>query len=129
MDEKTRALADALAAMDSLDMVARISAREQMIREAMTETGEDRATVEDLLDALVSMGQEAVLDLVEGEPTTLDAALQRYVEELEGRDELQPRDRVVEELSLLLNYPWPGEAPAASEVDEIRPDPDLQKRV
>ena len=74
----------------------------------MADAGVDRQTVTDMLDAMASMGQEAVLDLMDGEPTTLAAGLQRYVDELEKRDELQPRDRVVDDLSTLLAYPWPA---------------------
>jgi nitrate reductase beta subunit len=84
--------------------------RETVIREVMRDSGEDRQTVTDMLDAMRSMGEEAVLDLMEGEPTTLHAAVQRYVDELRGRDELQPRDRVVDDLETLLAYPWPGES-------------------
>lgn len=95
---------------DDLEGVIRAVAREQAIRQAVAETGEDRATIVDFLDAHISMDHEAVLDLMDGEPTTLDAGVQRYVEELKGRDELQPRDRVVSDLETLLLYPWPGEA-------------------
>lgn len=97
-----------MAQVDDLDQVTRALARETVIRQAMAETGESREIVVEMLDASISMDQEAVLDLMEGEPTTLRAGLQRYVEELEGRDELQPRDRVISELDTLLAYPWPG---------------------
>jgi hypothetical protein len=97
--------------------------RETVIREVMVQTGEDRRTVADMLDATQSMGQEAVLDLMEGEPTTLHAGLQRYVDELEGRDELQPRDRVVDDLSTLLAYPWPvATGGPGQELEVERPD-------
>lgn len=102
-------IAAALENADDLDVVIRAVAREQVIRHAMAETGEDRQTVADMLDASISMDQEAVLDLMEGEPTTLAAGLKRYVSELEGQDELQPRDRIVSDLDSLLAYPWPGE--------------------
>jgi hypothetical protein len=99
-----------VAQADDLDTVVRAVAREHAIRHGMAETGESREIVTDMLDAAISMDQEAVLDLMEGEPTTLAAGLRRYVEELEKRDELQPRDRLVGELDSLLAYPWPGEA-------------------
>lgn len=92
-----------------LDEVRRALAREAAIRTTMARTGEGRAPVADMVDALDSMGQEAVLDLAEGEPTTLVDALRRYLDELEKRDELQPRDRVVSELSAIVEYPWRGE--------------------
>lgn len=81
--------------------------RERIIREGMAQTGEDRQTVADYLDASMSMDQEAVLDLMDGEPTTLAAGLRRYVDELGIRDELQTRDRIVSDLMTLLIYPWP----------------------
>lgn len=101
-----------LAETDDLDAVIRAVAREQAVRHAVAETGESREIVTEMLDAAVSMDQEAVLDLMDGEPTTLAAGLRRYVQELEGRDELQPRDRIMGELDTLLAYPWPGENPA-----------------
>jgi hypothetical protein len=101
-----------LAGTTELETVRAALVRETVIRQVMADSGEDRQHVADMLDAMRSMGQEAVLDLMEGEPTTLAAGLQRYVDELEGRDELQPRDRVVDDLSTLLAYPWPGETAA-----------------
>lgn len=101
-------LAEMLADVDDLNAVSRALVRERVIRDCMVESGESRAIVADMLDAAISMDQEGVLDLMEGEPTTLAAALSRYVEELEGRDELQPRDRIVSDLETLLAYPWPG---------------------
>lgn len=92
-----------------LDEVRRALVRETVIRQTMARSGEGRAPVADMVDALDSMGQEAVLDLAEGEPTTLVDALRRYLDELEKRDELQPRDRVVDELGTILAYPWSGE--------------------
>jgi hypothetical protein len=92
-----------------LDQVRRALAREHVIRATMARTGEGRAPVAEMVDALDSMGQEAVLDLAEGEPTTLTDALRRYLDELEKRDELQPRDRVVSELSAIVEYPWSAE--------------------
>jgi hypothetical protein len=56
---------------------------------------------------------------MEGEPTTLAAGLKRYVSELEGRDELQPRDRIVSELDSLLAYPWPGADPGPGADSEL----------
>lgn len=106
-------LGELLAGADDLDRVQDAFVRERVIRDTMAKTGEDRATVTDMLDALGSMGQEAVLDLTEGEPTTLRDALQRYVSELETRDpdgdELTPVARVTDELGAILAYPWSEE--------------------
>lgn len=101
-------LAEMLAGADDLDAVIRAVAREEAIRQGMADTRESREIVESVLDAAVSMDQEAVLDLVEGNATTLMGVLARYITELEGRDELQPRDRIIGELESLLAYPWPG---------------------
>jgi hypothetical protein len=109
-----------LAQAQDLDVVIRAVALETVIRQAMAETGESRETVTDMLDASVSMDQEAVLDLMDGEPTTLRAGLSRYVEELEKRDDLQPRDRVVGELETLLAYPWPIASTGPAQALEIR---------
>lgn len=54
------------------------------------------------------MGREAVIDLMDGKPTTLHAGLARYLVEVAGRDELQPRARILTELGALLAFPWPG---------------------
>jgi hypothetical protein len=42
------------------------------------------------------------------------------VEELTGRDELQPRDRIVGELDSLLAYPWPVASTGPAQALEIR---------
>lgn len=101
-------LADVLAGADDLEEIKRALIRETTIRHAMAETGEDRKTVADMIDAMDSMSQEAVLDLTEGEPTTLADALSRYLEELGRSDGVVPRSRVGDDLSALLAYPWPG---------------------
>lgn len=76
-------LAEALGREDDLEAVKRAVIREAVIRSTMVKFDEDRATVTDMIDAMGSMGQEAVLDLTEGEPTTLADALSRYVDALE----------------------------------------------
>jgi hypothetical protein len=108
MDDKTRTLAEALSALDDLDRVALLVAREQIIREGVAETGEAREHVADLFDAMVSMDQEAVLDLTEGEPTTLRDGLRRYVDDLQGAQDTITVETVVSDLNTLLTYPWPG---------------------
>lgn len=115
-------LAEALADVTDIDKVVRAVARETAIREMMAETGETREAVTTVADAAVSMDEEAVLDLMDGEPTTLGRALARYIDELEKRDELQPRDRIVGELDTLIRYPWPGAAPAEQELINFRGD-------
>jgi hypothetical protein len=99
----------AQASSDDLDRLQADFVREIVIRQMMADSGESREVVVEMIDAAASMADEAVLDLMDGEPTTLHAGLQRYVEELAGRDELQPRDRVVSDLETLLAYRWPGE--------------------
>jgi hypothetical protein len=113
-------LGEMLAQESDLDAVIRAVARERAIRDTVAETGEERAIVAEALDAAISMDQEAVLDLVEGNATTLRAGLARYVQELEGRDELQPRDRIVDELGSLLAYPWPVASAGPGQELEIR---------
>jgi len=101
-------LADRLAKADDLEAVKRALVREELIRHAMTKTGETREIVESMMGAVESMDQEAVLDLMDGEPTTLVAAIARYAEELEGRGDFSPTAQIVTELGALLAYPWPG---------------------
>jgi hypothetical protein len=113
-------LGEMLAQESDLDAVIRAVARERAIRDTVAETGEERAIVAEALDAAISMDQEAVLDLVEGDATTLSRGLARYVQELEGRDELQPRDRIVDELGSLLAYPWPVASAGPGQELEIR---------
>jgi hypothetical protein len=102
-----KALADFLSAAPDLDRASRAVDREREIRIGMARTGEGREVVAEFLDAEAAMDQEAVLDLTEGQPTTLVDALSRYLVELEKRDELQPRARVAGELAAILAYPWP----------------------
>lgn len=106
-------LATLLADDQDLDYVVRAVARERTIRQVMIQSGEGRAVVAEMVDAMDSMAQEAVLDLEEGEPTTMRAALQTYVAELNKRDpdgdELTPVARVSDELTMILNYPWSEE--------------------
>lgn len=96
-----------LAQEPDLDAVARAVEREREIRIGMARTGEGREVVAEFLDAQAAMDDEAVLDLTDGQPTTLVDALTRYLEELERRDELQPRARVAGELAAILAFPWP----------------------
>lgn len=99
---------DSLAELD-LDRLARELVRERAIRDGMARTGEGRQPVADMLDAMAAMDEEAVLDLTEGEPTTLQDALTRYVRIVETWDEVIPRDRVAGDLDAILEYPWAAE--------------------
>lgn len=110
-------LADAMASVDDLGKVRDALIREETIRHVMRESGEDRKTVTDMIDAMDSMDQEAVLDLTEGEPTTLADALARYVEALEASD--PDPERIAGELHALLSYPWPGVPDAEALTREI----------
>lgn len=56
-----------------------------------------------------ALDREAVIDLMDGKPTTLRAGILRYLVEVAARDELQPRARILNELGMLLAYPWPGD--------------------
>lgn len=95
-------------------------AREKVIRHAMEQTGESREIIVEQVDAMSSMDSEAVLDLTEGEPTTLRDALTRYVERFEladpGRD-LVLRSVVVDELTILINYRFPIADPTLPDKD------------
>lgn len=107
------ALATVLAETADLGRFQAALVREKVIRNTMAQTGEGRETVVDMVNALESMDQEAVLDLAEGEPTTLADGLRRYVDELEKRDpdgdELTPVARITGDLAALLAYPWSDE--------------------
>jgi hypothetical protein len=103
-------LADLLAKADDLGAWRDALAREQAIREVMAESGESREVVEEAIGAMDAMSGEAVLDLCEGEPTTLRDGLERYLAVLEERDEVLARDWVLSDLAALLAYPWPAGA-------------------
>jgi hypothetical protein len=102
-------LGEALADTDDLDSLVRAVARERAIRATMAETGETHEIVASVLDAAISMDQEAVLDLMDGEPTTLARGLARYVAGLESLPEGYNLTvtEVVDNLGSLLAYPWP----------------------
>lgn len=113
MGSETKDWQELVTQADDLGKVQAALVRERVIRTTMASTGEGRDTVVDMLEAMESMDHEAVLDLTEGEPTTLVDALRRYVAELEKRDpdgdELIPTARVVAELGMILGYPWSEE--------------------
>ena len=102
-------LAEALAEETDLEPVRAALAKETAIRDVMAETGESREVVEEAIGAMDAMAEEGVLDLTEGEPTTLRDALERYVNLLEGRDEMLARDWVLSDLASILAYPWSAE--------------------
>jgi hypothetical protein len=91
---------------DDLKEIHAAMARERAIRQTMRETGEPRHIVEDLYDAMTATGEEAVLELTEGEPSTLHDALSRYVERI-GEARLIPvMAEALDDLNTLLAYPW-----------------------
>jgi len=107
-------LATKLSQAPDLDRVTRALARERAIRDTMTETGESREIVADMIDAMDSMSEEAVLDLTDGEPTTLRDALSRYVERLNNLGDQKREEiyaNIADELDTILAYPWPAEQP------------------
>lgn len=87
-----------------LEQATKALARETVIRHMVAETGEPREIVAEMVDAHASMDQEAVLDLTEGEPTTLRDALERYVENV--RQNGVPAGAEYD-LEALLAYPYP----------------------
>lgn len=102
-------LAEELERTDDLDAVIWAVARERAIRDTMAETGETHEIVASVLDAAESMSSEAVLSLTDGNPTTLRDALSAYVSDLEDQDGPLSPPGVADDLTTLLNYPWPGE--------------------
>lgn len=98
--------------IEDLDEARAALVREHAIRHVMAETGETREVVIEMIDAMEATDQEAVLDLTNGEPTTLRDALDRYVADLE-RD-IEAGDAagpvtISADLTTLLAYPWPEE--------------------
>lgn len=105
-------LAELFANEPDLDRVRAALVREHAVRYVMAETGEDRQTVTDMIDAMDTVDQEAVLELTEGHPTTLRDALGRYVDQLPQEVTTmtgEVSDRIAADLTTLLNYPWPEE--------------------
>lgn len=105
-------LADALRSVDDLDEVQRALVREQAIRATVLETGEPYEIVAETMDAMISMGDEAVLGLTEGEPTSLRAGLEAWLKGLAARyPGGMHTDSVEVELETLLAYSWPIASP------------------
>lgn len=100
---------------EGLEAAERALSRERVIRETMRETGEPREISAEMVDALDCMTEEAVLDLMDGEPTSLRAGLVKYIEGLAPRYPGGMHvDSVTGELEALLEYPWPvASAPLA----------------
>lgn len=108
-DVDKQELSAMLELVPDLGEVERALVREHAIRAAMARTGEGRTVVAEGIDALQGMDREAILDLTEGNPTTLADALARYTRIVETWDEVIPRDRVVNDLDAILENPWPAE--------------------
>jgi len=117
-------LRDLLAKADDLGAWADALSRETAIRQVMEETGEPREVVEEAVGAMDAMAEEGVLDLAEGNPTTLRDGLARYVEVLADRDEVLARDWVLSDLYALLNYPWAAERPGVP----VDPEDSLERQ-
>jgi hypothetical protein len=117
-------LSKLLAGADDLGAWRDALAREQAIRQVMAESGESREVVEEAIGAMDAMAEEGVLDLCEGEPTTLRDALDRYVRVLEDREEVLARDWVVGDLYALLGYPFPERATGLA----IDPEDSLERK-
>lgn len=106
-----------------LEQAKRALTRETVIRHVMAESGEPREIVAEMVDAHASMDQEAVLDLTEGEPTTLRDALERFVSTLQADDEEESalaKCQHVDALSAILAYPFPEGDGAHPDVVTIR---------
>lgn len=101
---------DALADTVDLDAVVRAAARERSIRDTMRETGEPREIVAELLDSIISMGDEAVLTLTEGEATTLKDGVVKYIGHLEAQGDTASLD-VAADLTTLVEHSWPVASP------------------
>lgn len=121
--------------IEDLDKARAALIRETVIRSVMAETGEPREIVVemiDAMDAMDSMAQEVVEELIQGEPTTLPDALDRYVDRLfdwssssgPSGDDIRGQE-IGWDLTAILNYPFPGpcKVPCAAcgAVDGIRP--------
>lgn len=124
-DKAGLSIRELMAGEDDLEPVKAALVREVTIRRVMAETGEPREVVVEAIDASDAMADEAILDLTEGEPTTLHDGLRRYIDDLAGRDWASSHEigAVLADLSALLNYRWPGPAatpPSAIEEGAVR---------
>lgn len=102
---RTAVIADMLQQMDDLGDAERMIQRERDIRDGMARTGEGREVVTEAVDVLSVIPGEAVLELTDGNPTTLQEALKAYIRELEGRGDTTSLDTAAD-LETLLDYPW-----------------------
>lgn len=98
-----------LAEVPDLDMAQAALVRERVIRQVVAESSEPRDIVVDMLDAMGSMADEAVLDLMEGQPTTLRAALRRWLELVPAESLGKDGEVFKADLAALLDYPYPDE--------------------
>lgn len=98
-----------LAGADDLAAVQRAVVREGAIRRVMAETGESREVVAESLDTMEAMDEEAVLDLADGNPTTLADALARYIRIMRTWEQGSLCQKVADDLSAILEYPWRDE--------------------
>lgn len=116
-------LGELLAGADDLDRAQAALVRERVIREVMAKSGEPRDIVVEMIEAMKSMADEAVLGLMEGEPTTLRAALQRYVDSLVNNSHSGNLEEVADDLASILGYPYPqADAGPGRELEIRQPD-------
>lgn len=109
--------------VDDLDRVQEALIKERVIREVMAKSGEPRDIVVEMIEAMKSMADEAVLGLMEGEPTTLRAALQRYVDSLVNNSHSGNLEEVADDLASILGYPYPqADAGPGRELEIRQPD-------
>lgn len=103
---KFESLEDALRSVEDLDAIQRALSRETVIRNVMKESGESREVIAEQVDAAISMDQEELLKIAHGNPTTLREGLEQLYEKwlTDGVP-----DGAEYELSMLLDYPFPGE--------------------
>lgn len=99
--------------------------REQTIREVMADTGLSREEVTRVADETEAIDREMIDDLTEGQPTTLEDALSRYVEripEVVNTAEGDVSERIADDLYALLAHPWPGPCGTSGDVTRLRVD-------
>lgn len=113
-------LNELLAGADDLGAWQQAIDRERCIRITMAETGESREIVTQTMDAERSMDQEAFLDLTEGQPTTLKAALARWLELVQAEAMAGDPEAHLNDLAALLDYPYPAEETVTHEDQPMR---------
>lgn len=127
MSTEAKDFQEMLAQVDHLDVVQRAVIRERVIRDTMATSHESRKVVTDMVDAFQSMGEEAVQELTEGEPTTLRDAISRYIDMMDdpAGDVVIDREAVAGDLQNIISFPWSGEE-ALVQLHEVNPSVRLE---